>query len=206
MDVDTTDIKAYGLFDYPEINGHTMRSVLGSDQVTWMKPQVRKELECYVSYVSGRYGAKTKGKVFLLIFMDKPSIAANYQEAYWKGGNENEAVVCIGLSKSDDKIRWVNVFSWTDDKRLAVDIREDISSSGVFDHKNIFLSLDKRMSTFKYKDFKEFSYVKVDPPLWYVILVYVLVGMVTFGVCYWSVHNEYHHENDRYDYFNRRKW
>jgi len=43
-------------------------------------------------------------RLWVLVFEDKPSFIAKYQENYWVRRNMNEFVICIG--KKDTIIQW----------------------------------------------------------------------------------------------------
>ena len=51
--------------------------------------------------------------------------------------------------------------------------------------------LNKRMPDFKRKDFKEFSYITVDPPTWAVWVTFIITILLTIGLCYWAIVNDY---------------
>jgi hypothetical protein len=46
-----------------------------------------------------------------------PEIASR-QRDYWAGGNKNEVVMCLGISKG--KIEWARGFGWADSPELQV--------------------------------------------------------------------------------------
>jgi hypothetical protein len=111
------------------------------------------------------------------------------QESYWDGGNDNDLVVCIGLSSATNHMQWVKAFSWTPNREILVNLREDIMNIDMFNPERITAAIDKNMKDFERKDFKEFNYVTVDPPTWAIITTYIITILLTFGLCYWAVVN-----------------
>ena len=191
VDITEGDIKEYGLYDYPEISGYSQKALLGADSVPWLKPGEVKTGNKLVEYVSGYWGPRKHGKIWILLFVDKPQLAAHLQESYWEGGNDNDLVVCIGLSSKSRELQWVKPFSWTPNRTLLVDLREDLMQQGNFSFTGIQGVLEKNMSKYERKDFKEFDYVTVEPPTWAIIVTFILTIAITFGLCYWAVVNEY---------------
>ena len=84
-----------GLFHYPDnYDYYKQKAVLGLNSTNLA--QIHTKFE----YLNGNLGRKYKVKVFTLIFKNKPIDIAFKQEAYWDGGNQNELVVCIGLTEN----------------------------------------------------------------------------------------------------------
>ena len=118
-------------------------------------------------------------------------MSAHLQESYWEGGNDNDIVVCVGLTSKSKDLQWVKAFSWTPKRRILVDLREDIMQQKQFSFNGIRKALDKNMPIYERKDFKEFDYVTVEPPTWAIIVTFILTIGITFGICYWAITNEY---------------
>jgi hypothetical protein len=113
------------------------------------------------------------------------------QEAYWKGGNKNELVICIGLSSQDSRVLWVSPFSWTPNRQLLVDLRRDIMEVNNYDPNQIYSVVNSKMDSFERKHFKEFSYLTVEPPTWVLILFLSLSAIFTAFVSWWAITNEF---------------
>jgi hypothetical protein len=124
-----------------------------------------------------------------------PMSIAKKQEAYWIGGNKNELVICIGLQKNTDKISWVYPFSWTDNKRILVDTREDIANMKNLDLVEMSHVLDNVVSgNFRYKEFEDFDYLTVDTPRWALWTSFCIAVFLSLGISWWSTTNEYEEE------------
>lgn len=188
--------KLYGLYDYPEFYNHyKQRVVLGLDSI-YGKYMV-DAYEQYFQYVNGYYGKSAKVKFFVCLFYDKPITIAFNQEAYWDGGNQNEVVICIGLNKKTKKIDWVRPFGWTDNKKILVNFREDISNLKYFDPQLVFRILEKNVIENKgiYKNLdKDFSYLEVELTNWQLFWLYLLTILITIGISYWDVKNDIERE------------
>lgn len=183
-----------GLYDYPEYYSfYKQKVILGLDSL----PLNRAWIETKFQYFNGHFGAINKIKLFICLFYDKPQSIATRQEAYWTGGNQNELVVCIGLNKQQE-ILWVKPFSWTDRKRVLVDIREDIAEIKHFQADSIYGAIEKAVvNNVMYKDFKkDFSYLRVELGTGAMWAVYILSLFISVGVGLWSIKNDYQQEGE----------
>jgi hypothetical protein len=190
------DKNLYKLFDYPKVKGFSQVSLLGADSIPWMTEEERNLGKKITEYMSGKWGPIKHGKIWILLFKDSPLTSALMQEAYWDGGNDNELVICIGLSSTSRDLQWVKPFSWTPNRKLLVDLREDIMSLKIYNIKEIQSVIDLNMDSFKRKDFKEFDYITVEPPTWAIITTIIISILLTFGLCYWAIVNDYRTDED----------
>lgn len=179
--VSKKDAKKIGLHDYPKFyDYYKQRVLLGVDS-----PDIK------LQYLNGYHGSRNKIKIFVCIFYNKPLSIVHSQKAYWSGGNQNELVVCIGLDSLTKEIQWVEPFSWTDNKRLLVDCREDIAEIKYFNSDSIYSILSKNINGDVHKDFKkDFSYLTVDVPGWGMWLIYILTILVSVGSLWFGITNE----------------
>lgn len=189
-DITEEDKEIYGLYDYPKVNGYSQNSLIYNSDISLSKSKL-DSLNKSLKYINGKLGPKQELKLFVLLFEDKPEISANFQESYWKGGNKNEMVVCIGLEKGSNDIKWVRSFSWTPNRTMLVDIREDLVGIGEFSSKKIFDNLIRILDTYQRRSFSEFSYIQIETPVWAMITSFILIISISFGVIFWSVVNEF---------------
>lgn len=187
--VSEQNIKKFKLLNYPKINNFRQNVILSNTKPISEKDQI------LAKYLDGKFGQINGCKLFICLYTDVSIKAAQLQKALWKGGNDNELVICIGLSKTDS-ITWVNAFSWTPDKRICIDVREDLSNIRTYDFEKIFNVLNAHMYKFKKKNFKEFSYLTVDPPVWASIVTYIITTLITFGLCWWAINNDIHSDDN----------
>jgi hypothetical protein len=113
------------------------------------------------------------------------------QEAYWDGGNDNELVICIGLDNKTRKIQWTRPFTWSPERSIIPDVREDIMTYSRFNvdniAKSVYINVKKE---YKRKDFKEFSYITVEPPTWAKWVTFIVTLIVTVVLCWWAITNQ----------------
>ena len=170
------------LFGYPELSGYNQKALLGFDD-----PQGEGKLE----NLNGIVGKWHQAKVFVLVWKNQPVEKAFRQQQYWKNGNKNELVINIGINDSAE-IKWAYVFSWTD----AQEIKQH-TQSFVMEQKQLNVSQladwlrAEIPKEWRRKHFKEFNYVTVDPPTWAVIVTYLVSFLLTCGIGFWSVTNEF---------------
>jgi hypothetical protein len=177
-----------GLYEYPEITGNYYQpSVVGiHDFNSKSKAKIIKTLD----YINGAYGHKYKVKVFTLFYKNKDIDIAFQQEAYWDGGNQNEIVVCVGLNNLGE-IEWVKPFSWCDNKRVLIDIREDLMGTRIKDEKVFYkVYMDAITNNWRYKSFQDFNYLSFEPTSGQLWFVYILTILISIGFVYWAVVND----------------
>jgi hypothetical protein len=196
-DVTDSDKKTYGLYDYPNLKGISQESVLGLDSVKWITSKEIELMKQWSKFLNGYLGPRKHARIYFLFFVDKPSLAANIQEAYWDGGNDNELVVCIGLSQKTREFQWVRPFSWSPERKIIPEVREQIMAQKVFNAENIAHGVwVKTEKYYQRKNFKEFSYVTVEPPTWAIWVTFFVTIGISFGVCWWAINNQIDSEYD----------
>ena len=178
------DANKLKLFDYPEYNDYfNYNSVIGSNDI-----QIVKDF----NYVNAALSDLKNVRILLCIYDgSKTNIGTGLnQEAYWIRGNNNEVVVCVGAVGNE--VKWCHVFSWTKAAIVNIKIRDYIN-----DHKanlnwhNLSVEcFDVVKSEYKYRDFKEFDYLTVDPETWQIVLVYILTLIVNGIIAYVVITNE----------------
>lgn len=182
-----------GLYKYPPIyDFYKQNSLLGGEKLTCYKnkTQLANDIKSY-EYLNGKYGNPYKVKTFVLLFVDKPLSIVAKQEAYWERGNQNEIVTCIGLD-SNGKINWVKAFTWSDNTRIPINLREDIMQLKYWDAESVKIILTNEIKNFKYKNLdKDFQYLKPVLPTWSIIVILILTLLSTVGISYWVVKNEH---------------
>jgi len=177
------DPKKYHLYKYPEIeNYYNQKSILGFND---------SEAESFLTKFNCAYGGIKKVRVFILVFCNEPVDAGIEQQMYWKNGNKNEVVICIGIDSSRSEIKWVYPFAW-DNEYLKIDLRENISELKLLDMKKVVdITTNLVLNKFKMKNFKEFEYLTLDPPLWIIVLCLFFNLALNFGILYWVIFNNY---------------
>jgi hypothetical protein len=123
------------------------------------------------------------------------------QEAYWKHGNKNEFIICVGVDEKM-KISWVHIFSWSQNKNIEIETRNFILYQKQLDLISLgdWLYSDG-LKDWKRTEFKQFDYLHVEPPRWSKILIWITSLLSTLGILVWVTINEYERTfNDNWKY------
>jgi hypothetical protein len=172
------------LFDYPNLEDETnVPSILGIPEDD---PANR-----FLCTRNAELGRDKQIRMWILVYNNKPLQTAIDQESLWMGGNKNELVVCVGTNDKQE-IKWCYVFSWTENERLKIDVRQFVTGQKKLD----LMAVAKYMSNesakqFTRKPFKDFSYLTVDPPTWSIWTTYIVTLLITVGCSIWAVCNQF---------------
>lgn len=171
-----------GLHDYPPVqHPYTQKALLGAEHA---------DAERALKHWNAVLGAPKEVKLFVLVFRNKARAYGQLQEWYWKGGNMNEVVVCLGLD-SADRVQWCHPMSWGSDHQLQALVRQHVETADTLDLLNFSRWLGPVVQThFQRRDFKEFDYLTVEPPTWAVITAYVITLLLSILCGVLAVHNE----------------
>lgn len=187
-DVTDEDKARFSLVEYPEVTDfYHADNVLGA-QVPRMAVAERK-----LSLVNARLGGAKQIRIFLILYKNQPLDASFAQESLWKGGNKNELVLTMGLN-SENKLTWARVFSWSDVEEVKVRVRNlALEQMGeALDLERVIDGLTPLVTAqWRRKSFSDFDYLRVDPPLWSVVLTYLLTMAATCLTVWWCVENEH---------------
>ncbi|VVB50650.1 Uncharacterised protein [uncultured archaeon] len=173
-----------GLFDHPPINSFDQTSVLG----TLSSHQDKK----YVDFTNAYLGAPSKFRMYILSWQGKGQDIAVQQEAYWKGGNKNEIVICVGMDSANTKAEWCKVFGWSKNEILKINIRDCVVGQNTLDLKVLAGYVNEQVKgKVIRRDFREFSYLTVDPPTSAVVWTFIVTALLCGGLAWFSVVNEF---------------
>ncbi len=177
-----------GLYAYPESDLWNNRAVLGIYNGS-------ADADSILQKYNSKRGAAKQVKLYLLLFNGGIEQALD-QRAFWKGGNKNEFVLCVGIK--DRKVSWVQHFCWSPEgyagnDEIGIEMRSWVG-------KDVNLpSLSTELTTlvdskWRRKSFKEFEYLDVDMPTGVYVTVIVLsslafVSILCFGL--FGEDNEY---------------
>jgi hypothetical protein len=134
-------------------------------------------------------------RMWILIFPNSNSDDdARDQEALWKGGNKNEFTLCLGLG-ADYKANWSYIISWTPAERVKIDVRDyvmDKYADKPVDLLDIVNYMGKRCEEdFVRKRSAEWSFIKVDPPTWAIVMCWIVTLIANGGIGAWVVMNQF---------------
>jgi hypothetical protein len=185
QEVSPEDKEKYQLFEYPEENLFGFSPILGaSNGSAILKLQKYNALN----------GSRSQLHMMVLVFTDQPIEAGFFQEAYWKGGNKNEFIVCIGTDGAD--IKWTKVISWTEQEELKAKVAREIMEQKKLDLVKIIDYIGETVPKgFIRKEFEDFSYIAVRPSTTAVVITYVITLLVTGIIFVIVVKNSYDFES-----------
>jgi hypothetical protein len=185
-EVDSTDISRFKLYEYPQVINFNQDHLLGMND---------RNIERKLDILNAKLGKKKQVKAFIAIY-DGPITAAQSQEAYWKGGNKNEFIVCIGLDKTKHKANWVHIISWNLDKTLNIKVRNYVMSQDTLNMSSLVDYMHIKIDThFKRQPFSEFSYLKIELTDGQMIAIWITSFILSFGIAMWIILNPITDEN-----------
>lgn len=181
MDIDSLTKAQYKLFDYPPANGLNYNPILGIKD-----PQASIRLQRY----NGLYGSSKFVHMLILVYTDLPQTAALAQESYWRGGNKNEFILCIG--RQGTKIQWAKVISWTDQHELKLEVVRKVRDLDTLNLVQVVDLMAKAVNAkFTMKYFDDFSYLKVEPTDKAVAITFIITLVLTVALAFFCVRNEW---------------
>lgn len=151
-------------------------------------------------------GSKRKVVLMVIVYNNQPLEVSHNQEAYWKGGNKNEFILCVGVDKQK-QIQWTHVLSWTKATTLKAQVEREVREMETFDLTKVINYLGytvEKYPVYIRRDFEEFNYISVPVPLWGSILALLISIIVSVIVAELVSRNEYdaiiNTENKRWGY------
>jgi hypothetical protein len=186
-EVDSEDVKDFGLFKYPAASEYNYNPILG-----WHDPAASLRLQRY----NARLGSWKQVHMMIIVFKDKPVQAALLQEGYWKGGNKNEFTLCIGVR--DKKIEWAKTISWTEVDELKIGVEKTVVSMPIDMSKIVDYMANEVQKKFIRKQFADFSYITVEPTTGAVVITFFVTIIFTVGLSIFCVLNPFDQEGKSY--------
>jgi len=106
----------------------------------------------------------------------------NALEAHWKGGNKNDTIIIVGMSKANQIVGMIDVITWADSANYKINLIAELTkfaklsstlNNGVIDHGG-FLKIvnDITLRDYARRPMQDYEKLKdeIDPPLWVLIL------------------------------------
>jgi hypothetical protein len=178
----TVDPKDYGLYKHPPVSGFSQQVTHG--------PSATALAEKKFQYLNATLGAPKQVRLYVLVFQNQPIQAAMEQEAFWKRGNKNEFVTCIGVDK-DLEVQWSHVFSWSEIEELKIEARNQVMGMKKLDLVAYADWLGPMIEKkWVRKNFDDFSYLTVEPTTSAVIWTFLLTLLVTAAIGVFAVLND----------------
>ena len=102
---------------------------------------------------------------------------------------KNEAIICVGVD-DDYKVDWSYVISWTPNQAFRGEITNFFMDQKKLDLVQLADWLGPHIEqNWKRREFKEYEYISVEPPLWGTITTYVLTMITCLGVAAFAILN-----------------
>lgn len=184
--INDNEASQLGLFSYPKVSLFNYPSILGNCGPNTQKANER------LRFHNSMLGKAHQLRMWLLCTDSSDPVFGQLQESYWVGGNKNEVVVILGQG-------WTHVFSWTDNKTPLIEIR-DFAVQNRDPLRVVDFMAEELQSGFVRKQFAEFSYLTVEPPLWAIILTYLITLAVNIGLSWFIIVNGFHDDDPRHDH------
>ncbi|MFI3328469.1 MAG: hypothetical protein SNH79_05620 [Rikenellaceae bacterium] len=151
-----------------------------------------------MSRLNGVFGAKNRPRTYLLFFEDKPAEYGEYQKTYWRGGNLNELVVCIGYSSVTGRIEWCNTFSWEVEPYVAPRVRQWFERNNSMERYGQFIEwyealLSSEKTKWQTKLPAEFGCWRVGLTIGQICLVALMTFVATLLMGLWVADRERYH-------------
>ncbi|MFH1712296.1 MAG: hypothetical protein ABH846_03625 [Patescibacteria group bacterium] len=197
------EYEMYRPYEYPEIYSFYKRDyILGDAGSGTAKAQQM------LTYWNAKLGKKKEVQMMVLVFKNKSEQAGFIQEAYWQGGNKNEFIIAVGVNDANE-IQWVRVISWTRVEELKIDARNYVNQMKHQNKTFDVVSLIDWMRTevdaqFVRLPFATFDFLEVEPPMWMVVVVYILTLIINVIVALWVICNQYRDNRSSFRRFRRR--
>lgn len=181
------------LYEYPEVFDQFHQvTVLGIDSLNLPLSEKERILKRF-EYLNGYYGPKKKVRVYVCLFYKPSQTYAINQEILWKGGNQNEIVVCIGVDRNTLELQWVKPFGWCSNKRVDVNLRENIMEQEKLNLDSVYSIVEQEiLQNYHVTIFKEkFAYLQVKPSGTAIIISFILTFIISLGINIWMIQNEF---------------
>ena len=127
----------------------------------------------------------------LIIDKDEDIEISELQRSYWKGGNKNELVVCLGIDST--KVKWCNAFSWCDVPTIDVKTETYFTQNDTLDLKAYSDLLRESLDNGEWvrKKFEDFSYLKPELSLTQQIWILVISILLNIGFAIFVIKNNF---------------
>lgn len=165
--VSKSEARRLGLVEYPSFDDSALDidAVLVAPSAVKIIGEDVRVRQRDIQLINAYEGERREIHIFVLLFDAAQGVqVAIKQREYWRGGNKNEFVLCLGISgNSDDtelpKVEWSKGFSWCDAPRL-----ESASESWFIENPKLDLEayagwLRDNLSLWKRKEFSDFKYL-----------------------------------------------
>lgn len=190
LKVTEEQVESYGLFEYPTFfGGYEVQTIMDQSGKYWRKS------DKYWRYLNGTLGPKRFLRMWVLVFRDQPRDTMFLQQGYWKNGNKNEFIFCVGTDK-EGNVQWGDVISWTENEELIIEARDYIEQNMEVVDDDSLISFaqwaEKNMVKYVKPEFTEkFKHLSVQPSMTSMVVTALIILLITSGVCVFVVMNQF---------------
>ena len=193
------EAKQLGLYDYPELKGHTQNFIIGYDK--FVSHKNRRQIQI----LNSLYGKDKEVTFFVLIYPNTTVSIVEDQRSYWQGGNKNEFVICVGVDSLTNNVQWAQCFSWLDDVTMEVECRDFIVKQKTFNINKLSEWLENHLELWKRKEFKDFDYLNVNLSdkqeiaiIITVIILSIIIGIIEYNILKEKINKNGFRNNGRF--------
>ena len=181
IEITKKEADTLGLYDYPKIEEYDQNPILSKTPVD-SKP---------IRFLNGYYGREYQFRNYILLFNNSDVEISELQRSYWKGGNKNELVVCLGVDDSLN-VKWCNAFSWCDAPTLEVRTESYFSEVDSLDLEGYCSMIIKCLENGEWerKEFADFDYIKSEVSTTQELILLILVALYNIGISIFVVLNK----------------
>lgn len=182
-DISKKEADTLGLYDYPLIEKYDQNPILSKNKMS------QKDIDA-LKYLNGFYGKKYQFRTYVLIFENEDVSISELQRSYWKGGNKNELVVCLGVA--DNEVKWCNAFSWEDIPVLEVKSESyfvenpSLNLEGFAD----MLKTSLLNNEWKRKSFEDFDYIRPELTMTQEMVAVILSIIINVVIAFVLIFND----------------
>lgn len=172
--ISKADIEQFGLYEWPSLDEHN-----DSDAILSHTIPIPKELQAVYRRFNALVVCENQMRLLVLLFdADLGVAAAEKQKAYWKGGNKNEFIVCLGVNE-EHNVNWVYSFSWAKECVVEVETNQWFLAHPELDLYHFLAWFSFEHKKWVRREFKDFKYIRVSLKLWQTIVVLVTSVLYT---------------------------
>jgi hypothetical protein len=139
--------------------------------------------------LNGKLGAMKKVNIIMVGFGNVDSQMAHWLEAAWVGGKKNDLVLCYGGADPFHPT-WSYVFGWTDRTIVKANLQTILIENPV-DATILPKIAEEVAKNYAIKEWKDFSYLEVEPPDWAYWVYIIVLLLVQGGLWFWFHGNEF---------------
>lgn len=177
---------------YPRVHDfYKINRVLSDGAVT---PDYAKDLNDRLNVTLKSLGSKKQVNIIVIFTKNlDPSYRLTVENS-WIGGKQNDVIVMIGLDGKN--ISWTDVMTFAMNKNneaLRTTLRDDLKNLDTLPEASVLTSVitNDINTAFKRIHMEEFEYLesRIEPPMWVLILSFILSIGGTIGAIWWLSNN-----------------